>query len=244
MGFDGFDSVELLMDVEDIFGIAIPDREAEKIHTPGELQAYIVQRVGALPDGPSSRCASAAAFYRARRLLVDAFGFDRNSIRPTTPIAQFLPIDHRYRQVAWKRLGDVLQVRLGRLEHPRWMQNLGLSIGFLLFVSACVWAPALARHGIGGAASIVATVALGAAAFLVPAAFFWATRPWAVYLPRRYETVGDVSSVLIGPEVDLLRRKGGGWTMHEVWEIIRWSSAKSACIPPSGIKTDTEFVRL
>jgi len=45
MGFDGFDGIEVVMDVEDTFGVAIPDKEAEQIRSAGELYEYVVRRV-------------------------------------------------------------------------------------------------------------------------------------------------------------------------------------------------------
>ena len=39
MGFGGFASVELLMAVEATFGLSIPDGDAERIRTVGELRA-------------------------------------------------------------------------------------------------------------------------------------------------------------------------------------------------------------
>ena len=41
LGADSLDTVELIMEFEDEFGIEIPDEEAEKISSVGEAIAYL-----------------------------------------------------------------------------------------------------------------------------------------------------------------------------------------------------------
>ena len=43
LGVDSLDTVELIMELENEFGIAIPDDDAEKIATVGDAVAYIEQ---------------------------------------------------------------------------------------------------------------------------------------------------------------------------------------------------------
>lgn len=41
LGADSLDTVELIMDIENTFDLSIPDEEAEKIQTVGEVIKYI-----------------------------------------------------------------------------------------------------------------------------------------------------------------------------------------------------------
>lgn len=41
LGADSLDTVELVMEMEDAFGMSIPDEEAEKIQTVGDAVKYI-----------------------------------------------------------------------------------------------------------------------------------------------------------------------------------------------------------
>ena len=41
LGADSLDTVELVMALEEEFGIEIPDEDAEKIQTVGDVQKYI-----------------------------------------------------------------------------------------------------------------------------------------------------------------------------------------------------------
>ncbi|HUT36092.1 MAG TPA: acyl carrier protein [Planctomycetota bacterium] len=46
LGADSLDTVELVMEFEDKFGMQIPDEEAEKIQTVGDAIKYIVEHQG------------------------------------------------------------------------------------------------------------------------------------------------------------------------------------------------------
>lgn len=45
LGADSLDTVELIMQLEEVFGIQIPDEDAEKISTVGDAVKYIEERI-------------------------------------------------------------------------------------------------------------------------------------------------------------------------------------------------------
>ena len=45
LGFDSLDNVEMIMDVENEFDIVIPDEDAEKLDTVGELVSYLEGKI-------------------------------------------------------------------------------------------------------------------------------------------------------------------------------------------------------
>ncbi len=47
LGADSLDTVEMIMEIEDEFGIEIPDEDAEKIQTVGQAIEYVRQKVEA-----------------------------------------------------------------------------------------------------------------------------------------------------------------------------------------------------
>ena len=47
LGADSLDTVELVMALEEEFGIEIPDEDAEKIQTVGDAVRYIEEKAGA-----------------------------------------------------------------------------------------------------------------------------------------------------------------------------------------------------
>lgn len=73
----GLDGVELIMEVEKAFDIRIPDPEAEKITTVGDLYETVWKYAKHDADG---RCTSRILFYLIRRKMVESFGLARSSI--------------------------------------------------------------------------------------------------------------------------------------------------------------------
>ena len=50
LGADSLDTVELVMALEEEFGIEIPDEDAEKMHTVGDAMRYIAEKSKANAD--------------------------------------------------------------------------------------------------------------------------------------------------------------------------------------------------
>lgn len=115
----GLDGVELVMEIEDEFGISIGDEDAEKLTTVGQTAAYVVDRLrqkspGPVAGAPVSTAASparpsASAFYQLRRELRSRFGVSRRRVLPSS------------------RIGDLVSARADR---ERW-NDLAIACGFL-----------------------------------------------------------------------------------------------------------------
>jgi len=69
----GLDAVELVLSVEEEFGINIDDADSENLITPRILSDYVIARLGSV-GGTKGRCLSQAAFYRIRSVLVRQHG--------------------------------------------------------------------------------------------------------------------------------------------------------------------------
>lgn len=105
----GLDSVELLVYVEDQFGIEIPDLEAEKITTVGEFAESVFSKINL---NPSEKCFSQIIFYRLRKAL-ESFNNNRVDIKLDSKIAQFLPNINLEQE--WSKLESVSNLTLPRL---------------------------------------------------------------------------------------------------------------------------------
>ncbi len=82
----GLDSVELVMSIEDKFGVTIPDAEYANIGTIQQMADAIFQR---LKLEPNKKCLSQIVFYRLRRAF-EEFGNEKQSISPNTKMINLL----------------------------------------------------------------------------------------------------------------------------------------------------------
>jgi hypothetical protein len=240
MGFDGFDPIEVVMDVEDTFAITIPNSDAERITSAGALCDYVLARVQVARPRTGATCLSAASFYRMRRRLAEAYGVNPAQVGPQTHLRQILPAE-TFRWDGWRELGNTLGVKLRPLQHPRWLALIAFCLGLCFYSLTLV--VVFSRRGSPWA------IACGIPACLT--AFFL---PWrlllrltrqrfAVHIPRGYETVGQVSSLLMHEAFEAAVKRKKEWTAHEVWEFVRCSIAKSAGIPPAQVQKESRFLQ-
>jgi acyl carrier protein len=110
----GLDSVELIMQLEDEFGLTIPDAVVERMQTVGDtidyLAARLRERAAAQPGCPSAR-----SFFALRRELMSRFGTPRRDIRPDSPIASLLPSTGRRQWPAVSAAAGLRRERQGLL---------------------------------------------------------------------------------------------------------------------------------
>ncbi|NER16063.1 acyl carrier protein [Spongiivirga citrea] len=103
----GLDSVELVMSIEDKFGIQIEDSEAEKIRTVQDFADIVFSRI---ITNPTDKCLTQIVFYRIRKVLRNLSSTEKE-IRPDTKISELLT------QTQLKEKWSLLKTELG-LELP------------------------------------------------------------------------------------------------------------------------------
>lgn len=81
------DGVELLMAIEEEFGLDIPDKAAENLTTVGQMYQYIRERNKTMPP---MECLSQKIFYKLRRALIANYGLSRHVITPDTILTDLL----------------------------------------------------------------------------------------------------------------------------------------------------------
>src|SRR5687768_4924872 len=109
----GLQGVELVMAIEDEFGISIPDHDASRLETVGQIYDYVRQRLSAT-RGP--RCVSQATFYRVRAALAALTGVPQATIRPATPLDRLRPAQAL--QADWSTVARSTGLTLPRLVRP------------------------------------------------------------------------------------------------------------------------------
>ena len=95
----GLGTVELVMETEDTFGVSIPDRDAERIRTAGQLTDWLMGALAKRLAVSRSTCASRNVFHELRRNLLSVFGVARSRVRVDTPIHEL--VTERWAQRAW-----------------------------------------------------------------------------------------------------------------------------------------------
>jgi len=76
----GLDSVEIVMNLEESFGISIADQDAAELRTPRMIVDFFTNKLGGI-DGPTRSCFTLRAFHRLRTSIISAAGVKRDQVR-------------------------------------------------------------------------------------------------------------------------------------------------------------------
>ena len=91
----GLDGVEMVMEAEEAFAIAIANSEVEKIRTPRQFIDLIYNKLIPTHD---ATCLTQRAFYRMRGAMTRQLGIARNQITAETLLTSVFPVAFRKRQ--------------------------------------------------------------------------------------------------------------------------------------------------
>ena len=132
----GLDLVELVIRLEDAFGITIPDEVAAELTTPRKVTDYIMTQV-AISNQPS--CLSQQAFYFLREKFVPRLHLPRNSFHPKTSLEHLIPKENR--RVIWIGIkSEVGAKALPDLARPFWLFSSLACLTIFLFIYATIYA--------------------------------------------------------------------------------------------------------
>jgi hypothetical protein len=242
----GPDPVALVMAVEEKFGLVIPDAEAEKITTMGQLYHYVMARVA---RGQPQVCVTSAAFYRLRRALGEVCGVPRERVRLGARLEDLIPLDDRPR--AWRELRARLSnLHLPPLRRPawlvRWLEAASM-VPLLLAVLCTIILGTLLRQTPAGAFvavfGLLACPVVGIAGIvLVCRVACRRTEKYAVHIPAACATVRDMVYALVSahpaaPMVSDTARASD----KEVWGTLCAIVAADYDRPPDSFTRDSTF---
>jgi acyl carrier protein len=229
------DTVELVMEMEETFGIVIEDLDAEKIGTVGQAYRYILGRVELRTVAP---CPSAALFYRLRRDLMGLLGADRLAIRPLSRIDDFLPVVNR--RAAWTGLGNGLGVGLPRLVLAPWQRWLALDIGL-----ACGMACLVAGLIFEGVLPPAVAPAVGVLCLISAASSFAALLVFSRFastIPEGCETIRGTVLATLGRQPGPAEGVAKTWSPEEVWATLRELISEQLGVPRDQVTEEKHFV--
>jgi hypothetical protein len=104
----GLDLLEFTLAIEESFGLYLPEADAVRLTTPGQVIDYLAAR---LPPAATPQCLDQLAFHQVRRAAMHVLDKPRHVLNPDTPWKEVLLPEHRRRQ--WQLIGQVVGL-------PRW----------------------------------------------------------------------------------------------------------------------------
>jgi hypothetical protein len=203
----GLDAVELVMAVEEKFGINITDQEATKARTVGDLKRLVRAK---LDISDASECLTQRAFHLIRRTVITELGVPRRSLRPDTLLEGLVPPSTR--RESWQKL----QAALGVAELPELVRphsvNLMITVLVLSTIVVPVWYGALHSEYFGR------WILLGAIASSV---LGWGLARLTGSMRTKFKTghdrVSDLARFLVARYPQLIGKpRGGKWTGEEI----------------------------
>lgn len=207
----GLDTVEIVMAIEERFGIDIPNDEAENLFTTRDLIEFVYGKVRHnIAD--KRVCLSQRAFYRIRRQLQEKLDLSRDAVRPKTKWADIIPLEGR-REI-WADLTQSMNLTT----HAPTLERaplLRLVVVFSPLLSGAIAFAAMAAASVP-AAGIAALTVGSITAWLAIAL----TRRQQIYFGPFLQTVGDTANALALHRPAEFRA-GLGWTRDEVRATIR-----------------------
>jgi acyl carrier protein len=179
----GLDAIEIILEVEDRFGITISDAESEQVRTVGDLAAIVDARLAAASQ---LRCPSFESFLRVRQFTRDFLSRPQLRLKPSTVIATIIPLGRR--REMWSQLNAWLGDTTPPLRRPK---PIAISIAVICLLALAA--------GIAAAWIDMSFVLIG---FLTAEALAIAlcvvTIPCCVVPPANLTTFGDLTRRVTG----------------------------------------------
>lgn len=222
----GLALIELLMTVEERFGIAIPDADAAAMRTVDDCHRFLVDKLALMNQ---ASCQSSALFYQFRRAVMALTGAARGEIRLDSRLESLLPATDRRR--TWPRLLQALHLRMPGLERPSWVRW-----GILLIMGTAFAVALLVNTGNPLLASLIWFVG-----FLSPLATIPATLPWKNCVPARCASVRDFIPLAVQLNYAALAECTKPWDPPALWEALVAVMAIESGLPPECITSETRL---
>ncbi len=125
----GLDTVELVMDVEDHFGILLREEESQKIRTIGDLADVILLRILA---SSTKTCPTIRVFYETRSLIRESLNSPKLRMRPSTKLIDLIPPSKR--RHCWSSIRCMQPWRFPGLQMNRPMYVFTLTLIAIVYV--------------------------------------------------------------------------------------------------------------
>ncbi len=226
----GLDAAELVMEVEDRFGVRLPEFELYWMRTLGDLHNALLEQCGVRKR---TECPTRKAFYRLRRELGQVLGIPTAKVRPSTPVPPLLGRWRRCR--TWRRVQAELGWRLPPLESRA---GTGVFAGMAVGSVAVFLAAALLADDLFLAAGLALFALLPGALLGYIVGVFWARS-----LLSPLHTAGGVARaiVVLNPK-EFYPDEESPHAGDPIWNQLCDIVAAQFRVPRETLHRDTRFV--
>lgn len=219
----GLDAVELVMGVEDKFGVTISDGEASAIYTVGDMVRLLESRLGRAAEEP---CLAMPNFLALRRVAREAATNSTLRVRPSTRVSEALTPHQR--RLLWERLPGMIKTTPPGLQPPLWFVLALLLMIAAQFVAILNGTPIHALIVFSTCATAFVTMLI-----------FWAR--FAVCPPVGYETFGEIAQRIMG-----LQSAHGGVvaaSQEEILSELRPLITDLLGVKPDEVHMESRFIK-
>lgn len=236
----GMDSLEIILEIEETFGIKLPDEQAHKIVTVGDLRDYVIANLP--PDwklkGSAERsakaCLSAATFYELRRELVSILGSQRCEIRPTTSLETIFPLaTRRKRWSSW--------ARSSQLKCPALKRHLDVMLSLTAITLALTFVVNVYLLGIGD--DLFSLFLTAVSCISIGLIVHRLSIPLATNFEGGLRTMGDLTKDILRRNYIELRSRHGFLCSDDVFEIIRGVLVAQLAVAPELVVPEASIVK-
>jgi acyl carrier protein len=227
----GLDAVELVLEIEEAFSIKIPDEEAEKLLTVGEVFDYILANTAVAKE--PAVCLTAATFYAIRK-SAKKLGIT-GRLHPRDSIWAILPSSERVS--FWSQLQQATKLKLPSLRRPKWLVAVSTVV---VIISSIVFGIQLygITHspGLSMAIAWVSGVLLG---LLVRGL----TCPFAICPPSHCRTLREFAEVTMQLNFQTIRARYHEATKSDLWVTLRSIIVNQLDVSPREVQPAARFVQ-
>ncbi len=126
----GLDSIDLVVAIEKAFDIKIPDSEAEKILTVGDMYNAVHKHIN---EANNHKCLTQKIFYHLRANMVSMGIAGPAAIKPQTGLETLIPLNSRYND--WQQLQSASGYKMPVLKFSGNIEMLISAVYIICFIS-------------------------------------------------------------------------------------------------------------
>lgn len=219
----GLDTVELVMDVEDHFGIVLTSDECEQIRTVGDLADLIFSRVAAKND---IVCPTLRAYYLTRATLRTAMVDPHLKIRPSSKLEVLIPKGNR--KAIWNSIRSDLNYSFPNLRLRRSTSFFRMCVVVAILIALVILFPASKLW-----------LLLIPVSVCIAIAFTKSMNCYGIHFPDGYQTLGDLAKQSTG--VFVSTKLHHNTTKEQICQELITIVTQQFSIPMSSITLETRF---